>query len=98
MATDRPAPLKVKTFAQAGESATHCPATTAKRTSATPMADASRTRPGRTKRRYRPRRSAIGIVIARVKVPQGDDFKALTTTSATTARRMIMIQHGELGD
>ena len=35
--------------------------------------------------------SAMGIVIARVNVPQGDSFSAFTITSATTARRMIMI-------
>ena len=40
--------------------------------------------------------TAIGIVAAMVNVPQGLPRSALTTTSATTASRMIMIeQHGE---
>src|SRR5262252_41361 len=84
-------PLSVNTLDQYGESATHWPSITTKMTSATPMTDASRTRPGRTKRRYTPNNSAIGTVMASVKVAQGEDFSALTTTSAITARRMTMI-------
>jgi hypothetical protein len=34
---------------------------------------------------------AMGMVIASEKVPQGDSARALTTTSASTASRMIMI-------
>ena len=37
-------------------------------------------------------KSAIGIVIAIEKTPQGDCASALTTTSARTASRMIMIE------
>ena len=33
----------------------------------------------------------MGMVIASVNVPHGDDFSAFTTTSATTASRMTMI-------
>ena len=84
-------PLSVKTLDQYGESATHWPAITTKITSATPMMDASRTRPGRTKRRYTPSSRAMGIVMANVKVAQGDDFNAFTTTRAITAKRMTMI-------
>ena len=40
--------------------------------------------------------TAIGIVAAIVNVPHGLSLSALTTTSATTASRMIMIsEHGE---
>ena len=35
--------------------------------------------------------TAIGMVAAMVNVPQGLPFSALTTTSAITASRMIMI-------
>src|SRR5437899_933512 len=41
MAKASATPLSVNTWDQEGESATHCPATTAKRTSATPMIEAS---------------------------------------------------------
>ena len=36
--------------------------------------------------------TAMGMVAAMVKVPQGLPFSALTTTSATTASRMTMIK------
>ena len=36
-------------------------------------------------------KSAIGIVIASEKTPQGDSVSALTTTRPSTAIRMIMI-------
>jgi hypothetical protein len=84
-------PLNVNTFAHEGESATHPPATTTDSTSATPIAEASITRPGRRNRKYTPSSSAIGIVIASVKVAHGDDFSAFTITSATTPSRMIMM-------
>ena len=43
--------------------------------------------------------SAIGMVAAMVKVPQGLPFSAFTTTSATTASRMtMMMQHGDQRD
>jgi hypothetical protein len=38
-------------------------------------------------------KSAIGIVIAIENVPHGDCASAFTTTSARTARRMIMIEN-----
>jgi len=41
------------------------------------MIEASRTRPGRTNRRYRPSRIAIGIVIASVNVAHGEDLSAV---------------------
>ena len=37
-------------------------------------------------------KNAIGIVIAIENIPQGDCASALTTTSARTASRMIMIE------
>jgi ABC-type amino acid transport system permease subunit len=37
-------------------------------------------------------KSAIGIVSPIEKTPQGEAARALTTTSASTARRMIMIE------
>src|SRR5215470_9585565 len=84
-------PLNVNTFAQEGEFATHCPATTTNKTSATPIADASITRPGRRNRKYTPSSNAIGIVIASVNVAHGDDFNAFTITSATTPSKITMI-------
>ncbi len=38
----------------------------------------------------------MGMVVARVKVPQGDPLSAFTTTRATTASRMIMIARTEV--
>ena len=49
-AAARAGPVRVKTGAQSGESATHWPATTASRIRTKPMAEASMTRPGRQKR------------------------------------------------
>ena len=46
-ATARAGPVRVKSRAHSGECATHCPATTANRISAKPIAEASITRPGR---------------------------------------------------
>src|SRR5262250_3537829 len=91
MANASATPLHVNTCAQAGESATHWPATTTKTTSATPIAEASSTLPGRRNRRYTPSSMAIGMVMASVNVAQGDDFSAFTTTSATTASKITMI-------
>ena len=48
-------------------------------------------RPGRNTRRYRPITTAIGMVIATVKVPQGLCASARTTTSDSTASRITMI-------
>ncbi len=56
-----------------------------------PMMEASSTRPGRTLRTYSPMASAIGMVANTEKVAQGLPFIAFTTTSASTAIRMIMI-------
>ena len=88
-------PVSVKTGAQSGDCATHWPATTASRIRTKPMAEASSTRPGRQKRMYRPMSIAIGMVMAMVKAPQGDALSALTTTSARTASRMIMMARTE---
>ena len=38
-------------------------------------------------------KNAIGIVIASENVPHGDAASAFTTTSASTASRMIMIEN-----
>ena len=55
------------------------------------MSDASSTLPGRKYRKYSPNSSAIGIVMANVNVAQGEDFNALTITSATTPSKITMI-------
>src|SRR5262249_59267417 len=89
-AAGEPPPM-VNASAHEGEPATHCPATTTNRMSATPMKKASSTRPGRKNRKYTPSSSAIGIVIASVNVAHGDDFSAFTITSATTPSRITMI-------
>ncbi len=81
----------MKTRAHDGESATHWPANTTNKIKPTPINDASSTRPGRTKRKYTPTSSAIGIVMARVNVAHGDDFSAFTTTSATTPSKITMM-------
>jgi hypothetical protein len=81
----------VKSGAQCGSAATLPPSQIESSSSARPSRDISSTRPGRTKRRYQPISSAIGIVIATVNVPQGLAASALTTTSASTARMMNMI-------
>ncbi len=60
-------------------------------TSANPITEHSSTLPGRQKRRYSPMNSAMGMVAAIVNAPQGLSLNAFTTTSATTASRMIMI-------
>jgi hypothetical protein len=95
MATARAGPVSVNTRAHSGEAATHRPATTAKSTSAKPMTDASSTRPGRQKRMYAPISIAMGMVMNSVEAAHGESLMALTTTSATTARRMIMIARTE---
>ncbi len=56
-----------------------------------PMTVASATLPGRTTFIHQPMSSAIGIVIESVNSPHGLSRSALTTTSASTASRMIMI-------
>ncbi len=55
------------------------------------MTVASATLPGRSCRIQTPMSSAIGIVAAIVNRPHGLSRSALTTTSASTASRMIMI-------
>ena len=55
------------------------------------MIEHSNTRPGRQYRRYQPMNTAMGIVAAMVNVPHGLPASAFTTTSPTTANRMIMI-------
>ncbi|MNS39545.1 hypothetical protein D3C72_718320 [compost metagenome] len=74
-----------------GCAATHWPPTKEANRSTTPMVVASMTLPGRKTRMYQPIRSAIGIVMAMVKVPQGLEASALTTTRARTASRIVMI-------
>src|SRR6476660_5467943 len=70
-------------------SATQPPETTASSSSTTPISDTSETLPGRNNRRYRP--MTIGIVIEMENTPHGLSARALTTTSASTASRMVMI-------
>ena len=55
------------------------------------MMDASPTLPGRHRFIHQPMSSAIGIVQAIVNSPHGEARRALTTMSARTASRMIMI-------
>ena len=56
-----------------------------------PMTVASDTLPGLKALIHQPMNSAIGIVIESVNRPHGLSRSALTTTSASTASRMIMI-------
>ena len=65
--------------------------TTANSSSARPISDPSSTRPGRILRKYRPISTAIGMVANTVEVAHGLCFIALTTTSPSTAIRMIMM-------
>src|SRR5436190_98979 len=73
------------------ECETHWPPKMLSTTRANPITEHSSTLPGLQKRRYSPMNTAIGIVAAIVNAPQGLSLSALTTTSATTASRMIMI-------
>ena len=84
-------PVSVNSGAQVGLSATTRPTKIDASSSTTPKAEASPTRPGRMKRMYTPISSAIGIVAAMVNRPHGLPVSAFTTTSASTARMMIMI-------
>jgi hypothetical protein len=59
--------------------------------SATPIIVTSSTRPGRKKRMYTPMNNAMGTVMASENEPHGDSASASTTTSASTASRMTMI-------
>ena len=83
--------LWVNRGASCGWPATHPPATSAPRSSAAPAADASPTLPGRHRFIHHPMSSAIGTVQPSVNSPQGDALRALTTMSASTASRMIMM-------
>ena len=56
-----------------------------------PTAVASIVRPGRHTFIQKPMSSAIGMVQAMVNIPHGLSRRALTTTSASTASRMIMM-------
>ena len=56
------------------------------------MSETSSTRPGLRNRRYTPMRMAMGMVIASEKEPHGDSASARTTTSASTASSMTMIE------
>src|SRR5438874_4781724 len=84
-------PDNVNAGPQVGSPATVRPNTIDNSSRMTPIADASPTRPGRSTRMYSPISSAIGMVQAMVNSPQGLAVSALTTTSASTARMMIMI-------
>jgi hypothetical protein len=81
----------VKTGASTGEAATQRPATSARSSSTSPMTDASMVRPGRMTRIQKPISIAMGMVQAMVKTPHGLPRSAFTTTSASTASRMIMM-------
>ena len=84
-------PDHVNAAAQTGCCDTHCPPTRPSISSTTPISDASTTLPGRTCFIHQPMRNAMGIVVAIVNRPHGLPRSALTTTSASTASRMIMI-------
>ena len=84
-------PDQVNAAAHDGVCDTHWPPTSPNINSTTPITDASATLPGRKLFIHQPISSAIGIVLAIVNRPQGLPRSALTTTSARTARRMIMI-------
>src|SRR5688572_27075130 len=77
---------------QVGDSATQPPAATANSTSTKPMILASPTLPGRNTCIHQPINKAIGTVQAMVNKPHGLSRSALTTISANTASRMIMMQ------
>ena len=66
-----------------------CPPTTASITKMNPMAEASSTFPGLRYIRKSPMKSATGMVMAMVKVPQGLDLSAFTTISAATPSKMM---------
>ena len=84
-------PLCVNAAARPGWLATLPPPTSASNNNSAPMIDASPTFPGRHRFIHHPISSAIGIVQAIVNRPHGDPRKALTTISARTASKMIMI-------
>ena len=73
------------------DSPTHRPEMIANISSTKPISDTSDTRPGRRNRRYMPMNKAMGMVIAIENTPHGLSASALTTTSARTAIRMIMM-------
>ena len=82
---------QVNSGASAGDPATQRPPTSARRSSATPTADASSVRPGRHTFIQYPIRTAIGMVQRMVNTPQGLPLSAFTTTSDSTASRMTMM-------
>ena len=84
-------PDQVNAAAQTGCCDTHCPPTSPHISSTTPITDASTTLPGRMLFIHQPISRAIGMVVAIVNSPHGLSRSALTTTSASTASRMIMI-------
>ena len=82
----------MKSGAQVGDSETQPPATSARTRSAAPAREASPTLPGLQDFIHHPINTAMGMVQAMVKNPQGEARSAFTTTSASTARRMIMMR------
>ncbi len=82
---------KVHASAYGDDSEIQPPPTIASIKSPTPMSETSNTRPGRRKRRYTPIKSAMGMVMAMENAPHGDSASAFTTTNASTASRMIMM-------
>ncbi len=74
-----------------GDSETQPPTTSDTIRRNAPTIEASPTLPGRQIFIHHPIRTAMGIVQAMVKNPQGEARRAFTTTSASTASRMIMI-------
>ena len=84
-------PSNVNSGPQCGSAATLPPKWIDASSNTRPMIDTSITLPGRSQRRYTPISKAMGIVMATVNVPQGLIASALTTTSASTASRIIMI-------
>ncbi len=92
MASVRAMPLQVNQADQTADAATSLPPQRLNSSSRKPRVEHSSTFPGRRKRKYKPMKTAIGIVMRMVNVPQGLPLRAFTTTSPTTASRTIMIK------
>src|SRR5918998_6482718 len=84
--------LNVQKPAYGEDSEIQPPPMIARNNSATPITETSNTRPGLKNRKYTPMKMAMGNVIASENEPHGDSASASTTTSASTASRMTMME------